>query len=122
MQAAVSLEVSGLSENPFTGRSTPPTQRQRLRGAALSTGEETASLLQRPRRAATIAGQERAAAVEAKFCICKHAEKEACIITTISVEVSDAGDRLPPADVPSDEEIECSPGTLEVQLVHKGPY
>eukprot|EP00961_Rhodomonas_salina_P132356 1781175-Rhodomonas_salina.1 len=36
MQAAVSSEVS-LSENPFAGRRTPPTQRKRQCGAVLST-------------------------------------------------------------------------------------
>eukprot|EP00961_Rhodomonas_salina_P247563 3344682-Rhodomonas_salina.1 len=80
MQA--SSEVS-LSENASAEQSTPLTQRKRLRGAVLSTCEETASLLERPCRAATLAGQERAAAVEDKYHVCESAEKEARVTTTI---------------------------------------
>ena len=75
-------------------------------------GEQTPpTVRKRPRRQATVAGQDRQAHEEAKYAMLERACAE-----------EELGDPLPDSDAGSDAEVECSAGMLEMQLVRIGPY
>eukprot|EP00961_Rhodomonas_salina_P254603 3440606-Rhodomonas_salina.1 len=62
--------------------------------------------------AATLAGLKRAKCTEAKF----------QLVDQLFQEELEEGYSLPPSNVESEEEIECSPGTLFIDAVHTRPY